>query len=66
MLHDIFSISFDEIAAIVGRSADATRQLASRARHRVQDATVEPEVDRVQQRAALSLDALRREEDMGW
>jgi RNA polymerase sigma factor (sigma-70 family) len=62
VLHDIFSISFDEIAAIVGRSADATRQLASRARHRVQGATVEPDVDRVQQREIASsfLDALRR------
>jgi RNA polymerase sigma-70 factor (ECF subfamily) len=62
VLHDIFSISFDEISTIVGRSADATRQLASRARRRVQGATVEPDVDRVQQREIASsfLDALRR------
>jgi RNA polymerase sigma-70 factor (ECF subfamily) len=36
VLHDMFDLSFDEIAAIVGRSAAATRQLASRARRRVQ------------------------------
>jgi RNA polymerase sigma factor (sigma-70 family) len=36
VLHDMFAVPFDEIAAIVGRSEDATRQLASRARRRVQ------------------------------
>ena len=36
VLHDMFGVSFDEIAPIVGRSATATRQLASRARRRVQ------------------------------
>lgn len=36
VLHDTFDISFDEIAPIVGRSPAATRQLASRARRRVQ------------------------------
>lgn len=35
VLHDTFDLSFDEIAAIIGRSPDATRQLASRARRRV-------------------------------
>lgn len=38
VLHDMFAVPFDEIAAIVGRSVDATRQLASRARRRVQGA----------------------------
>ena len=38
VLHDMFAVPFDEIAAIVGRSEDATRQLASRARRRVQGA----------------------------
>jgi RNA polymerase sigma factor (sigma-70 family) len=38
VLHDVFAVPFDEIAPIVGRSADATRQLASRARRRVQGA----------------------------
>lgn len=36
VLHDLFDVPFDEIAAIVGRSPEATRQLASRARRRVQ------------------------------
>jgi len=36
VLHDMFDLSFDDIAPIVGRSAVATRQLASRARRRVQ------------------------------
>ncbi|NNH73115.1 sigma-70 family RNA polymerase sigma factor [Nocardia uniformis] len=35
VLHDMFAIPFDEIAAIIGRSSAATRQLASRARRRV-------------------------------
>ncbi len=40
VLHDMFELSFDEIAAIVGRSPEATRKLASRARQRVRGATV--------------------------
>ena len=35
VLHDMFAVPFDEIAPIVGRSPDAARQLASRARRRV-------------------------------
>jgi RNA polymerase sigma-70 factor (ECF subfamily) len=38
VLHDIFAVPFDDIAAIVGRSPAAARQLASRARRRVQGA----------------------------
>ncbi len=38
VLHDLFALSFEDIGALVGRSADATRQLASRARRRVQGA----------------------------
>ena len=44
VLHDVFAIPFDEIAPIVGRTSTATRQLASRARRRVQGAPV-PDVD---------------------
>lgn len=40
VLHDMFGVSFDEIAAILGRSPEATRQLASRARRRVQGTDV--------------------------
>ena len=38
VLHDMFGVSFDEIALIVGRSSEAARQLASRARRRVHGA----------------------------
>src|SRR5258708_7895956 len=38
VLHDMFAVPFDEVAAIVGRSPAAARQLASRARRRVQGA----------------------------
>jgi RNA polymerase sigma-70 factor (ECF subfamily) len=44
VLHDVFALRFDEIAPIVGRSPEATRQLASRARRRVRGAS-EPEGD---------------------
>jgi len=39
VLHDMFAVPFDEIAGIVGRSPEAARQLASRARRRVQGST---------------------------
>lgn len=41
VLHDLFGVSFDEIAKVLGRSEVATRQLASRARRRVQGGSVE-------------------------
>jgi len=37
VLHDLFAVPFDEIARVVGRSETAARQLASRARRRVQE-----------------------------
>src|SRR5262245_36461677 len=40
VLHDMFAVPFDEIAAIVGRSTAANRKLASRARQRFQTATI--------------------------
>lgn len=45
VLHDMFDLSFDEIASVVGRTPVATRQLASRARRRVQGKPAVPEVD---------------------
>jgi RNA polymerase sigma-70 factor (ECF subfamily) len=45
VLHDMFAVSFDEIAPIVGRSPTAARQLASRARRRVQGAGPAPDAD---------------------
>jgi RNA polymerase sigma-70 factor (ECF subfamily) len=44
VLHDVFAVPFDDIASIVGKSPGATRQLASRARRRVQGAPV-PDTD---------------------
>jgi RNA polymerase sigma factor (sigma-70 family) len=51
ILHDIFAVPFDDIAAIVGRSPAAARQLASRARRRVQGVATAPGTDLTQQRA---------------
>jgi RNA polymerase sigma-70 factor (ECF subfamily) len=50
VLHDVFAVPFDEIGAILGRSADATRQLASRARRRVQGSAPGVQLDLVRQR----------------
>jgi RNA polymerase sigma-70 factor (ECF subfamily) len=46
LLHDVFGISFDEVAASIGRDAPATRQLAARARQHVHDARPRFTVDR--------------------
>lgn len=74
VLHDLFAVPFDEIAAIAGRSPAAVRQLASRARRRVQGAAVRgvevqgtpvrgpaPDAGRARQRAVVEafLDASR-------
>ena len=50
VLHDMFDLPFDEIAPIVGRSPTAARQLASRARRRVQGTPTPPDSDRTRQR----------------
>jgi RNA polymerase sigma-70 factor (ECF subfamily) len=62
VLHDMFAVSFDEIASIVGRSPEAARQLASRARRRVQGAPTVPKTSLMEQRRVVDafLDALRR------
>jgi RNA polymerase sigma-70 factor (ECF subfamily) len=53
VLHDMFAVTFDEIAAIVGRTPEATRQLASRARRRVQGAPASPDADLARQREVV-------------
>lgn len=53
VLHDLFNISFDEIAQVVGRSPMAARQLASRGRRRIQGAPARPEADRARQREVV-------------
>ena len=50
VLHDLFGVSFDEIAPIVGRTSVAARQLASRARRRIQGAAPSGAVDAARQR----------------
>jgi RNA polymerase sigma factor (sigma-70 family) len=53
VLHDMFAIPFDEIAPIVDRSPEAARQLASRARRRVQGQPTVPDTDLAGQREVL-------------
>ena len=50
VLHDMFAVPFEEIAPIVGRAPAAARQLASRARRRVQGVSARPEADLSRQR----------------
>jgi RNA polymerase sigma factor (sigma-70 family) len=61
VLHDLFDVSFDEIASIVGRTPAATRQLASRARRQVRGAKAPPKPDLSIQRGIVAefLTALR-------
>src|SRR5687767_7671862 len=53
VLHDVFGMTFDEIAPIVDRSAVAARQLASRARRRVQSKAPSSDHDLRQQRRVV-------------
>src|SRR5262245_20105527 len=45
VLHDMFAVPFEEIAPVLERSPEATRQLASRARRRVRGAAPAPDAD---------------------
>jgi RNA polymerase sigma factor (sigma-70 family) len=51
--HDLFAVPFDEIARVVGRSPTAARQLASRARRRVQGAATVKDADLTRQREVV-------------
>jgi RNA polymerase sigma-70 factor (ECF subfamily) len=53
VLHDTFAVPFDEIAPIVGRSPEAARQLASRARRRVRGETAPLDADLTRQREVV-------------
>jgi RNA polymerase sigma factor (sigma-70 family) len=53
VLHDMFAVPFDEIARMVGRSPDAARQLASRARRRVRGEAPVPDADVAEQRRVV-------------
>jgi RNA polymerase sigma-70 factor (ECF subfamily) len=52
VLHDMFAVPFEEIGQIIGRSTDAAKMLASRARRKVQD-TPRPTDERRHQRAVV-------------
>jgi RNA polymerase sigma factor (sigma-70 family) len=54
VLHDMFNLPFDDIAPLVRRSSAAARQLASRARRRVQGTPATVEADRARQREIVS------------
>ena len=63
VLHDMFAVPFDEIAPMVGRSPDAARQLASRARRRVRGAAVhapDPDIGRQREIVDAFFAAARR------
>jgi len=53
VLHDMFAVPFDDIAPMVGRTPTAARQLASRARRRVQGAATVPDADLTRQREVV-------------
>jgi RNA polymerase sigma-70 factor (ECF subfamily) len=53
VLHDVFTVPFDQIAPIVERTPEATRKLASRARQRIQQADPVPDADIAAQREAV-------------
>jgi RNA polymerase sigma factor (sigma-70 family) len=53
VLHDVFAVPFDEIAPIVDRSPESARQLASRARRRVQGEQTTPDADLETQREVV-------------
>ena len=60
VLHDMFAVPFEEIAPIVGRSAEATRQLASRARRRVRSGGApDPDLGRQREVVEAFIAALR-------
>jgi RNA polymerase sigma factor (sigma-70 family) len=53
VLHDLFAVPFDEIGAILGRSPNAAKQLASRARRRVRGSALVPDADKTRQRIVV-------------
>jgi RNA polymerase sigma-70 factor (ECF subfamily) len=64
VLHDVFGVSFDEIAEVVGKTPAAARQLASRARRRVREGAPSPDADvAVQRRVVDAFLAAAREGD---
>jgi RNA polymerase sigma factor (sigma-70 family) len=64
VLHDLFGVPFDEIAAVVGRTPAAARQLASRARRRVQGASPGTSGQRPQREIVKAFLAASRDGDL--
>jgi RNA polymerase sigma-70 factor (ECF subfamily) len=54
VLHDVFAVPFEQVSEILGRSPDAARQLASRARRRLQGTPTTAELDLVRQRDVVN------------
>jgi len=54
VLHDVFAVGFEEVAATLGRSPEAVRQLASRGRRRVKEHTAQRTVDRAEHVKAVA------------
>jgi RNA polymerase sigma factor (sigma-70 family) len=54
VLHDMFAVPFDEIGAILDRSPDAARQLASRGRRRIRGADTTPDADLAAQQEVVA------------
>jgi RNA polymerase sigma factor (sigma-70 family) len=54
VLHDMFAVPFDDIGSIVGRSPAAAKQLASRARRRMQGSAPVPDADLSRQREVVN------------
>jgi RNA polymerase sigma-70 factor (ECF subfamily) len=66
VLHDVFGVPFRDVAPVIGRTPEATRQLASRARRRVRAAGVQPDADLAVQRPIVdAFLAASREGDIG-
>src|SRR6188472_1586936 len=53
VLHDVFGVAFDDVAEILGRTPDSSRQLASRARRRLQGSAPDGRLDVARQRAVV-------------
>nr|BFE64741.1 sigma-70 family RNA polymerase sigma factor [Dactylosporangium thailandense] len=65
VLHDMFAVSFDDIAVVVGKSPAAARQLASRARRRVQAGPSDPGESGRKQEVVAAFLAASRGGDLG-
>jgi RNA polymerase sigma-70 factor (ECF subfamily) len=66
VLHDLFAVPFDEIAALLDRTPEAARQLASRARRRVRGGTPRADADRGRRQEIVdAFLAAAREGDFG-